>query len=210
MNNTLVVFLRKAVKGQVKTRLALGIGEEMALSVYQWLVSLTLDAASRTKADVHLYFDQMDNELSTPESFSRHEQKGNDLGERMFDSFKNNLSDDASKKLIIIGSDCPEINEQLVEEAFQKLSEKDLVIGPAIDGGFYLLGLKKLHVDLFKGIEWGGENVLRQLVTNATSLNLTMSSLEPKRDIDDASDLRWFKDQYQSYCLKELSNVAQG
>ena len=210
MNDQLIIFLRKAVEGKVKTRLAVTIGEAEALSVYQWLVSHTLTVAGKTKADVRLYFDQIDDELNIPKSFSRHEQKGIDLGEKMFDSFENNLPIDGSKKLIVIGSDCPEINEEIIEDAFLKLSDSDLVIGPAIDGGFYLLGLKKAHFELFKGIEWGSANVYQQLLSNAASLNLSILVLDQKRDIDNASDLRWFKDQYQQYLLKELSNVAQG
>lgn len=210
MNNQLIIFLRKAVQGIVKTRLALTIGDEKALSVYQWLVSHTLNIAGKTKADVRLYFDQIDDELNIPESFSKHEQKGSDLGEKMFDSFEKNLTIDESKKLVVIGSDCPEINEDIIEDAFLRLSDTDLVIGPAVDGGFYLLGLKKAHLELFKGIEWGNANVYQQLLSNAASLNLSTFALEHKRDIDDASDLRWFKDQYEQYCLKELSNVAQG
>ena len=209
MNNQLIVFLRKPVRGEVKTRLASGIGQDQALSVYKWLISITLDAAKKVNAEIHLFLDRTDKEFNVPDSFSIHVQDGSDLGERMMNSFKS-LSGNGEKNTIIIGSDCPEMHEDILDEAYMKLSEKDLVVGPAVDGGFYLLGMKKAHTGLFDGIVWGGENVFDRLVSNARLLNLSFTVLGHKRDIDEASDFTLFKDQYEQYCLKEYNNVTQG
>ncbi len=210
MNNQLIVFLRNAVKGKVKTRLAASIGDDKTLLVYQWLVSHTINIADKTNANVHLYFDQLDENFISPPTFLKHEQNGNDLGEKLVDSFRNCLSEEEPVKSVVIGSDCPKINAPLIEEAFEKLSDYDLVIGPAIDGGFYLLGLNKLYPDLFEGIQWGSDSVYRKIVSNAAQLNLSIFVLEPKRDIDDLEDYKLFEEEFKRYCLKELNHVTQG
>ncbi len=110
----------------------------------------------------------------------------------------------------MIGSDCPEISSLIIEEAFTKLANYDLVIGPAIDGGFYLLGLKKRHLALFNGISWGSSTVYRTLVSNAAAQNLSVCVLEPKRDIDDISDFRLFKNDFEKYAVNQLNYVTEG
>ncbi len=114
----------------------------------------------------------------------------------MFGAFQYVLN--SQSKAIIIGSDCPDISSQIIEEAFIRLDKHDCVIGPSEDGGYYLLGMKKLHSALFEDIEWSSSKVMEQTIRKIESLQLSYTQLPKLNDIDTIDDLRQFPDLYQS------------
>lgn len=185
-----MVFLRNPSPGKVKTRLAADVGPEKALEVYLKLVDHTLAVCHNAQAEVHLFYDQ-----SLPEpaermlGFHYHVQSNGDLGKRMFEAFRTVLST-GTDKAVIIGSDCAELTVDHVNEAFHKLDKKDAVVGPALDGGYYLLGLRKVHPALFTEKEWSTDTVLEQTMEDIHRLGWTFSTLKALRDIDTIDDLK--------------------
>lgn len=127
-------------------------------------------------------------ELSHEYLLTLHTQEGADLGQRMHIAFMNALKDYGST--IIVGADCPSINQPLLEQAASKLTEgMDAVIAPAIDGGYVLLGLKDAHPELFSGIGWGTSDVFDQTVQRLELLGLSWYQLEDQWDVDRAEDV---------------------
>ena len=115
-------------------------------------------------------------------------QKGNDLGEKMKNAFKEILSLDY-EKIVIIGTDCADLDENILNEAFEKLNEFDFVLGPANDGGYYLLGQKSSADELFEDIEWSTEKVLQQTIDKIDVRDKSYFLLKVLTDIDNISDL---------------------
>jgi uncharacterized protein len=190
MENALVIFLKNAVLGKVKTRLAATIGNEAALQVYEKLFQHTIKEVQQTAADKFLYFSDFINEeiaLATT-NFKQAVQHGNDLGERMYNAFKNNF-DAKYKKVVIIGTDCPEVTTNICEAAFAALNIYDVVLGPAEDGGYYLIGLKAPHQILFTNIQWSTAHVLKDTITICQANNLSFFCLQTLIDIDEEKDL---------------------
>ena len=163
--NVLIVFLRNPVEGQVKSRLAASVGEQKALSVYRRLIEHTRQVALECSSDVHVFYsDFVDHDDQWLQSdFRKHQQQGEDPGSRMINAL--NLADEMGySKKVIIGSDCPEITSDIINDAFKKLDEYDVVIGPAMGGGYYLVGLEEIYSELFKEIDWESENVFDQTI----------------------------------------------
>ncbi len=120
--------------------------------------------------------------------FLYREQIGASLGDRLNEALATAFREMKSK-VVIIGTDCPGLTTKHINGAFHLLERNDLVIGPALDGGYYLIGLKKLHRELFKGITWGTNTVYRQSIETAKKLNLTTATLEKLADVDRPADL---------------------
>jgi len=118
-------------------------------------------------------------------------QQGEDLGERMKNGFMEALAM-KFKRVVLIGSDIPDLPLEFIEEAFTSLQEKDVVIGPSLDGGYYLIGFtdKKFSPQAFKGIPWGTERVFEETMKILEREGLTVHTLQPQRDIDTVEDLR--------------------
>lgn len=190
MNNAVIIFIKNAVAGKVKTRLAATIGIEKAMIVYDLLIKHTNQIVQNIVADKYIFYDSYidPNDRWGNSEVYKKLQKGNDLGKRMSNAFKD-LFDDGYRNIIIIGSDCPELTTDLMEKAFDKLFSSDVVIGPAKDGGYYLLGMKNLHKDLFKDVDWSTDKVLGQTLVTCKKLNLSTFLLPELSDIDDEEDL---------------------
>ena len=154
----LILFVRKPQLGKVKTRLAKDIGDEKALKIYERLLQYTFDVINGLSLKVHVFYaDQMDsNDLWHNLAANYYYQEGNDLGERMMNAFKKVFSS-SNNPTIIIGSDCPELKKEDVLEAIELLKSNTTVIGPAKDGGYYLVilfGVLKVffHLALIKSM----------------------------------------------------------
>lgn len=188
----LLIFIKNPVAGRVKTRLASEVGDEMALAMYRRLLDHTREVATRVEADRLLFYsDFMEPEDPwTEEFFRKHIQAGDDLGQRMENAFRIALR--RHRKAVIIGSDCPGITEELIEKAFTALDRNDLVIGPAQDGGYYLLGMKEMHEFFFREMEWSTAQVLPTTLDRAEANNLQIHLLPEQRDVD-------FLGDWQSY-----------
>ena len=187
--NHLIIFVKNPVAGKVKTRLANSIGDKKALEVYMHLLELTRKVAEGVDCTRHLFYsDKIDSDDWSLGQFNKHLQSGNDLGEKMKNAVHHILTLGA-KRVIIIGSDCPEITSKIVEEAFATLKEKNVCIGPAKDGGYYLLGMRELYSTLFEEKQWSTGSVFEDTLVNLMKNRLSYACLPPLSDVDTISDL---------------------
>jgi rSAM/selenodomain-associated transferase 1 len=186
----LIIFVRNPIYGKVKTRLAKDIGDEMALQVYQLLLNHTLDITKSLKCNKFVYYadEVSDQDIWDNKGYVKRLQNGNDLGERMYYAMKD-LFDAGFTKVLIIGSDCFQLKTEILEDAIIMLDQNSAVLGPAIDGGYYLLGLTSMIPDLFVNKEWSSEKVAQQTMDNFVRLGISYGLLEELNDIDDATDL---------------------
>jgi uncharacterized protein len=186
----LVVFVKNRVKGKVKTRLAKSIGNEKALQVYEELIGITVKVSSGLDCRKQVWYsDGIEEEDSFERDiFEKYAQEGEGLGMRMKRAIARGF-DEGFEKVVIIGSDCPEITPEILEMAFQILDSKDAVIGPSEDGGYYLLGLNKFIPQVFLGIDWSTSGVLEQTIGIIEGLNFAYSLLPELNDIDTLEDL---------------------
>lgn len=194
MKTAIATFVRVPTIGKVKTRLAQKTGEEFALLAYQTLLQYTFDLLEKMK-DVEVFIYVTPHYLSGV-PFNQMIQKGNDLGEKLFLA-GNDLMELGFDSVIFIGSDCPSLTETHIDEAIVQLQNNDLVIGPANDGGYYLLGLKKIHAFLFENMPWSTENLFSETLIKANKHQLKTHLLTTLSDVDEWEDLVPYLDQLQ-------------
>ena len=158
--NLLLVFTRNPELGKVKTRLAKTVGDKTALEVYTFLLERTRDIAAKVTADKAVYYSVKirENDIWDATIFQKYLQVGEDLGIRMLHAFKNGF-ETGYEKVLIIGSDLYDLTAETIENAFIALENNEVVIGPAEDGGYYLLGMNSLEEKVFKNKDWGTETV---------------------------------------------------
>ncbi|MDB4036815.1 TIGR04282 family arsenosugar biosynthesis glycosyltransferase [Polaribacter sp.] len=158
--NLLLVFTRNPALGKVKTRLAKTVGDKTALEIYTFLLERTRDIATKVSADKAIYYSVKvrENDIWDATIFQKHLQVGEDLGIRMLHAFKNGF-ETGYEKVLIIGSDLYDLTAETIENAFIALENNEVVIGPAEDGGYYLLGMNSLEEKVFKNKDWGTETV---------------------------------------------------
>ena len=190
----LIQFARAPVPGRVKTRLipALGAGaaaelhERLLLHICRQLLACELGPVQMwvTGAMKHPVLAQCEY-LGA----ALRRQRGNDLGERMLCAFEEGLAQ--HECVILVGSDVPGLNPEYLQEAAEALRQVDAVIGPAYDGGYVLIGLRRCSAQLFSGIEWGSAEVLAQTQRRLEQLGWSWKTLGPLPDIDRPDDLRY-------------------
>jgi uncharacterized protein len=167
--NHIIVFCKNPKLGHVKTRVAATAGDVVAFEVYKQLLSITFGIVdSLDDSHIHIYYDAfIDNDDLWPNKspYSKHIQSGSDLGQRMRNAFKDVFLQDAEAKVLIIGSDCPYLRTSDFSVAFDLLDDREVVLGPSDDGGYYLLGLSLMIDGLFDDIDWSTEHVLNQTVS---------------------------------------------
>ena len=190
----LLVFARVPALGRVKSRLAAGVGQPAALAVYRELLAITNTAivAAGVPATVWLA-DTAGPEPSAAETaeWATHAarcQPEGDLGARMITAFAAAFTAGA-RRVAIIGTDCPGLRAGHLTEAFAALDTADVVLGPATDGGYYLLGLRRPQPELFANKAWSTASVLADTVADARRLGLRVALLPELRDVDTADDL---------------------
>ncbi|WP_103665016.1 TIGR04282 family arsenosugar biosynthesis glycosyltransferase [Gracilimonas amylolytica] len=190
-SEVLLIFVKNPVKGRVKTRLAKAVGETKALHVYQELLKITKRVTSLLPVDKQVWYSDaiVKDDLWDEERFTKYKQKGEDLGIRMSAAFQQAF-EHSYKKVVIIGSDCPDLNATHLKKAFQALDTHDVVIGPAEDGGYYLLGMTHFIPTLFEGITWSEATVFDQTIHKLRSRAKTWHVLPVLNDIDDINDLK--------------------
>jgi uncharacterized protein len=194
MNNAVIIFVKNPMLGNVKTRLSASIGNEKALAIYEKLLAHTLLSVKEIMADVFIYFsDNIDENIFEFENtFFRKVQQGNNLGERMKNAF-DEVFDLWYDNVIIIGTDCPGIDLDLLDNAFLQLDNIEVVIGPAEDGGYYLLGMKKQNPQLFDNVNWSTASVLYSTINSCKENNLAYTMLPILSDVDEEKDLIHYK-----------------
>ena len=185
----LIIFIRKPELGKVKTRLATTIGNEKALEIYKSLLEHTLEIAKQVQARKFIFYSDgmvVDDNWNLP-GFEKRDQIGDDLGEKMSNAFNALLLN--YNKVVIIGSDCFELTSELISEAFEQLNKSDVAIGPAKDGGYYLLGMKKCISELFLNKKWSSSNVYSSTIKNLQDMGLSFYELPILSDVDTQGDL---------------------
>jgi rSAM/selenodomain-associated transferase 1 len=189
--NLLVIFVRNPELGKVKTRLASSIGEEAALYVYRQLIHCTQVNTQHIPADKFVYYDSYipENDTWDDSIYAKHFQQGNDLGERMQNAFNDGFKQGYTS-IVIIGSDCAGLSGKMVTKAFDALQENDFVIGPASDGGYYLLGMRSFYPELFLNKMWSTDTVYQDTLRDISFKNASVHILPKLTDIDTEEDLR--------------------
>ncbi|EPR66107.1 TIGR04282 family arsenosugar biosynthesis glycosyltransferase [Cyclobacterium qasimii] len=189
MKQAIIVFQKFPAPGKVKTRLAATIGNEKAVYIYTYLLNYTHQLLGRTKADVLIFHDgQINKEQYPAHHYLFYQQVGDNLGEKMCNAFEQAFKIDYDR-VLIIGTDCFELQQSHIEEAFDSLVRNDLVLGPANDGGYYLIGLNKNDPRLFENIEWSTQSVFTETMDIAKKIPLKIHLLESLNDIDEYKDL---------------------
>lgn len=186
-SNALIIFQKNLILGSVKTRLAKSVGESEALEIYKKLVELTHKSTEGLEAQIFLFFSDFVSQAELKENWIGMIQSKGDLGEKMSNAFEK-VFENGFEKVLIIGTDCPHISLELLNLAFENLSNSDIVLGPAEDGGYYLLGMKKLHSNLFQNMVWSTPSVLQETIERADSENLKVSLLPKLADVDTIED----------------------
>ncbi|MEQ9262975.1 MAG: TIGR04282 family arsenosugar biosynthesis glycosyltransferase [Owenweeksia sp.] len=168
------------------------MGHPRAVEIYKKLLTLTRKAALEVEADRQLHYGDYINHEDEwfPDDFEKILQEGHDLGQRMHKAFSDAF-DRGYKHVVIIGSDCPEIDAKTLQDAFTRLNQNDAVIGPANDGGYYLLGLSR-KVNIFTDIKWSTESVFDETVSQIKKHHLSYYVLPEKTDLDTIEDLQKF------------------
>jgi hypothetical protein len=190
-------------KGKVKSRLATVIGEDSAVHLYKNLVTQMLATLKEGTFPLYVCFypknaqKPIKNWLGTEYRYIP--QNGKDLGERMRNGFTEAF-EMGFERVVLIGSDIPDLPLEFIEEAFIKLNKSDVVIGPAFDGGYYLIGFKdtSFSPQVFEGIAWGTQNVFDETIKKLKRFRRAAHTLPYQRDIDTAKDLKYLKDKISS------------
>jgi rSAM/selenodomain-associated transferase 1 len=188
-NNTLLVFIKNPIKGQVKTRLASSVGNEEALRIYNELLNHTRKETSDLACNKLVCYSHYieDNDEWQKAGFIPYLQHGDDLGERMSNAFDEAFEN--NHKVVIIGSDCPQMSTAMIQTAFDALSNNPIVVGPTFDGGYYLLGMSRFFPELFQNIEWSTDSVCQITIKKAKEIyQITPSMLARLSDVDYIED----------------------
>ena len=187
--NLLLVFTRNPELGKVKTRLAKTVGNATALKIYTFLLKRTRDIVVKVSADKAVYYSVKvrENDIWDASIFQKHQQVGEDLGIRMLHAFKNGFKA-GYEKVIIIGSDLYDLTSETIENAIIALENNEVVIGPAEDGGYYLLGMNSLEEKIFKNKDWGTETVRKDTLKDLKDKKVFL--LGELNDVDIFEDIK--------------------
>ncbi|MAP55297.1 TIGR04282 family arsenosugar biosynthesis glycosyltransferase [Altibacter sp.] len=184
----LLIFTRNPELGKCKTRLAATIGDEAALRIYTFLLKHTVTITKALAVDKFVFYsdeigkdDLWDNRV-----YHKRMQHGKDLGSRMENAFQQ-IFESGYEQAIIIGSDLYDLDLEGITAAFKVLDTKEVVLGPAEDGGYYLLGIKKIIPQLFRNKAWGTDTVLQDTLTDLANNDIFL--LPEKNDVDRWEDI---------------------
>ncbi|AZQ42824.1 TIGR04282 family arsenosugar biosynthesis glycosyltransferase [Nonlabens ponticola] len=189
MTNCLIIFTRNPELGKGKRRLAATLGDEKALEIYKFLLDHTRSITKNIYGVKQVWYSERVHKDDDWDNlaYEKYQQQGNDLGERMRFAFEQAL--ERHQSVIIIGSDMYDLTALEIDDAFKKLNEKDAVIGPAMDGGYYLLGFRdKIPNGIFENKDWGTSTVLEKTLKDLEGLDYAM--LEERNDVDTEDDVK--------------------
>lgn len=196
-NRALAIFIKNPIIGKAKTRIAKDSSDEKALDIYKKLLNITQEITGKVDCHRYVFYDQFIDEDDNWSSqlFNKKLQAGEDLGDKMLAAFQL-LNTEHKNRCILIGSDCPYISPDLIEQAFSYLEEYDFVIGPTFDGGYYLIGMKEASSVAFSNIEWSKETVLEHTIERIESIGGTFKLLKKLNDIDHLEDWLEYKSKF--------------
>jgi len=196
-SNALIIFVKNARRGHVKTRLASSLGEEKALSIYLALCERVRNVSLAFSGNCYVYYSEyIPSEPDVWEDdffIKRKQHPGSDLGLRMKTAFDELLPIHSSVRLI--GTDIPHLSADLLEESILSLKNADVVLGPSDDGGYYLVGMKKPNDYLFNDMTWSVDTVLSETIQRIGVKNKAYYLLKKLPDVDTADDWEkhgWF------------------
>lgn len=198
-----MVFVKNPELGKAKTRLAATVGDEKALEIYIQLLQythliikdLTCDRAIHYSA----FIDRDDFWLN--ELYQKYVQVEGGLGERMHAAFQQGFSQ-GYQKIVIVGSDCPELTTEIIEEALTALDQQEVVFGKAEDGGYYLLGMTQLVPELFANKQWSTASVLTDSIQDCEKLGISYRVLQELSDIDYEADWLRFRERLETVLIE--------
>lgn len=199
--NLLLIFTRNPELGKCKTRLAATVGDDRALEIYKFLLNHTAQLTREVNAAKQVWYSEeiWTDDIWANSIFDKRLQKGSDLGIRMANAFQEGF-ESGFERIIVIGSDMYDLGKADLEKAFDMLKTVDFVIGPAEDGGYYMLGMNAFNTDVFQNKTWGAETVLQDTLDDIK--NKKKQLLEERNDIDVYEDIKDIK-VFQPY-LKNI------
>lgn len=208
MNSAIILFTRLPIPGRTKTRLEKVFSKEDCARLHiEFLKDLSI-CIEKTNLDCFLFYTPEGDTSKLNEIFkdkvNYRPQHGTELGERMYNAIQEVLSK-GYESCILIGSDIPQIKEIDIFEALKNLETTDVVFGPTLDYGYYLVGMKKPHKDVFRNQTYGYGSVLRNTIEAVKASNLTYSLIKPHLDIDEPEDLLDYRKKVR---LNEISNES--
>jgi rSAM/selenodomain-associated transferase 1 len=190
--NLLGFFAKYPEPGRVKTRLAKDIGPAAAADFYRRIAELVLKRTwPLDSAYQRIVFHTPDAMRRCFEKWLRNEvlrvQRGADVGERMANALEE-MFEMGAEKAIVVGADIPGLHRGIIDLAFRELDSADIVVGPAMDGGYYLIGMKSTHPEIFLNIDWGTARVFEKTVLNIIKMGLQYRTVETLFDVDSLDD----------------------
>ena len=187
--NALIILTRNPELGKVKTRLAKTVGDKAALEIFKILISNIVEVSEKVIADKYVFYSEniQENDAWNEGVFRKKLQHGNDLGKRMKNAF-DQLFMVGYQNVVIVGSDIYELTSQDIEDSFLSLETNDVVIGPAEDGGYYLLGMKKMKKEVFENKNWGTNSVFEDTMDDLKNEKVYL--LAVKNDVDVYDDIK--------------------
>jgi rSAM/selenodomain-associated transferase 1 len=203
------LFAKYWQPGRVKTRLASTVGDVAAAAVYRELLKFLVDQLAAVGDHRTIVFTPANRQAEflrlRSSGWDLTAQAAGDLGERMKSFCQHRMIDRqlgnrGEPKVVVIGSDCPTVDSKTVENAFELLDDRPVVLGPCVDGGYFLLGIRGDDLDLYSGIDWSTDRVLRQTIEKLESRRIEYSLLPEMEDIDDRESLNRFLTKVQSSC----------
>lgn len=188
MDNLVIVFAKNPELGKCKTRLAKSIGDEKALEIYKELLKHTAQTIGNVNASRVVFYSEkiQTQDFWDDTLFQKQVQSEGHLGKKMQDAFEWGFAQ-GYNKICIVGSDLLELRASDLENAFQELEQNDVVLGPAYDGGYYLMGMPQFYKKAFHEKAWSTETVLEKTVEDLKGLSIAF--LDTKTDIDTLEDL---------------------
>jgi rSAM/selenodomain-associated transferase 1 len=186
--NLLIIFTRNPELGKVKTRLAKSVGDETALEIYQFLLDKTKEVTQGLDCTKVIFYSKEigQDDIWDRNLYEKEVQFGSDLGVKMKNAFETGF-DNNYDKVLVIGSDLYDLEASHINEAFEELDNSDVVIGPALDGGYYLLGLKKVYPEIFKNKSWGTSSVRKDTLKNLEKVDVHLLAM--LNDVDIIEDI---------------------
>ena len=186
----LILFVKHPLPGQTKTRLAAGIGQIKALAAYQEMLVHLRKEAQRLEVPVVVFYgnEVPEQDLWSETNWPRLLQAGRDLGDRMNHAFSWGKKQ-GYQRMVLVGSDIPGVQAELLREAFDQLQHTDVVVGPSSDGGYYLIGLQEPRIELFEEMSWSTDQVLTKTLHRIQHHKMSLALLREESDVDTVEDL---------------------
>ena len=191
-SDRLIIMTKYPEPGKTKTRLIPVLGSQGAADLHRQLGLNTIEVAAEFDPEIRYAGGDADRMRNWLGDFRFVNQGGGDLGDRMLRAFADGFANDSlgcCDRMVMIGTDCPEIDTALIRNAFAMLLTTDLVLGPATDGGYYLIGMRSFYPQLFRTIVWSTETVFAETLAIANQNQISYQLLPTLSDIDRPEDL---------------------